>query len=128
MGVNFPAPDLVATRFGEVGLAKATQKRPYHEDRSAQGGATLHEIVAHHIFAVDFVGCESVFSAVVPLYFHPHSLKYSDKVSDVAYFRNIRYGHGTCCEERGTDHLQRFVFCSLRYDFAAKSAASLDYK
>ena len=60
--------------------------------------------------------------------FHAEHAQELDEVFDVADFGHIVDCYLARCQQCGADYLQSFVFCTLRYDFAAERPAAFDYE
>ena len=58
MGIQSSASDLIATWFGNNGLAHTSQQRTNHHHAASQGGTLLYELVALQIVKVKLICLE----------------------------------------------------------------------
>ena len=124
VGVQAPAPYLVAARLGHNGLAHAGQQRSYHHHRATQLGTLLHKLVTLKIVHVQTVGLEGIGTVAASLHLHANVLQQLDEVVDVADVGDIMDGYCLGGEQRCTDDLQCLVLGSLRSDITFERMAA----
>lgn len=128
MRVEAAATDFVAAWAGDDGVAKAGNEGAKEEHTAAQARAALEKFLALEIVDVDVFGAEGDVAFLVAHGFHVHVFKETDEVVDIEDVGYVGNAHFFAGEDGGADDLQRFVFGTLRFDFAADAMAAFYYK
>ena len=124
-----PMPaDTVSARLREPSLAEPREQRAYHQDRTAQRCAFLHEIFAFNVFSINVIRLEAIYSPLDALYLDPHALQQVYQVLDIQNFRNIAYDNFLFGQKHCTDHFEGLILRSLRHDFAMELMAAFYYE
>ena len=124
VGVDFPAPYLIATRLGEEGSAEAGEHWSGEEHASAQLGRAGHKFGRLGIVEVNIVGFECVDSLYRVAYLNAEPTEQVDEIVDIENLRYVGQGDLLACEENGRNHFERFVFRALRVDVAVEFVSS----
>ena len=126
--VESASADLVAAGFTDECATEASYERADGENRTAQRRTARQILVGAQIVQVDVVGAEGDVARRIAAHMHADVLQEANEVVDVDNVGHIRQTHFLVGEQRGANHLQRFVLRALRGDFAPKSAIAFDEK
>lgn len=125
VGIQPPAPYLVAARFGQIGDAETGQQGPDDHDRTAQPGASTAVILRTDIIEVDVAGTERVALRPRLLHLDPHGTQHIHELQNIHYLRNVVQRHPFGGKERGTNYLEGFVLGPLRYYLSLQAVSAL---
>jgi hypothetical protein len=105
MGIEAPAADLVASRFGEAGFAEAGEDGAKQHDRPAECGGLFAIFFRFKERGVDLCGVEPVGAGTELLDFAPEVANELDELIDVHNIGEVVDGDGLSRQEYSADNL-----------------------
>ena len=126
VGVESAASNLVAPGFGNGCPAEAPEQGTDEQHTSAQGCTLANKLCAVEKVEVEVIGLEGEIVAVVARYPHPHVAKELNEVLHVENVGNVIDVYLFVGEQHTADHLQCFVFGTLRTDGALQQVTAFN--
>ena len=128
MRVESSTADFVAAGLANHCPTEAGHERADGENRTAQRRTTGQIFLRTEVIEVDLVGAEGDVARRIAAHVDADVLQQTNQVVDVDNVGHVGQAHLLIGEQRGADHLQRFVFGSLRFDFASETAVAFNEK
>ena len=128
MGIQPPAPYLIAARLGNIGPPKPCQQRPGQHNGSPEPGAFFMKVIAVEVLHIYIIGLKNAGIAVYPVHLYIH---FSEQLYQKIYIYDVGdifNGHFPGCQQNSADDLQGFVLCALRGNVARKFFTATYFK
>src|SRR5699024_7587201 len=124
VGVEPPAPYLVAPRLGQVGDTETGEQRADDHDRATQSRTAPAVVFRTDVIEVYVAGPEGVAPLARLFYFHAHGTEHLHELDDVHDFRDVAERHAFGCQKRGTNYLEGLVLGPLGRYLAFQAIAA----
>ncbi len=128
MGIQTATTYLIPSGLGVDYLTQTRQQRTDQHHRTAQLIAFLQEVLAGQIGRIQVPRREGIFALCQLLHRHAHRGNQVDQVVHIQYVGQVVDHHRLAGQQRGTQHLQRLVLCTLWRDTAVQLMSSFYYK